>query len=86
VRPSTARRLSPRHTSHRSRPFPDPFRASAGHGIYSGRGPFPHCIGDYAISQQVLWEYIITEIQKIAKEQGVDKELEKKMDEEMKNV
>lgn len=41
---------------------------------------------DYALSQQVLWENIITEIQKIAKEQGVDKELEKMMDEEMKNI
>ena len=41
---------------------------------------------DYALSQQVLWENIITEIQKIAKEQGVDKELEKMMDEEIKNI
>jgi hypothetical protein len=41
---------------------------------------------DYALSQQVLWENMITDLQKIAKEQGIDKELEKKMDEEMKNI
>lgn len=41
---------------------------------------------DYALSQQVLWENIITELQNIAREQGVDKELEKMMDEEMKNL
>ncbi|EMR74462.1 hypothetical protein MBGDF03_00204 [Thermoplasmatales archaeon SCGC AB-540-F20] len=38
---------------------------------------------DYALSQQVLWESIISEIQKIAKEQGVDKELEKMMEKDM---
>ena len=41
---------------------------------------------DYALSQQVLWEVIITELQSIAREQGVDKELEKMMDEDMKQV
>ena len=41
---------------------------------------------DYGLGQQVLWESIITEIQKIAKEQGVDKELEKMMEEEMKSI
>ena len=41
---------------------------------------------DYACQQQVIWEQIITEIQQIAAEQGVDKELEKMMDEEMKNL
>ena len=41
---------------------------------------------DYALAQQVLWENIINEIQKIAKGQGVDKELEKMMDEEMKKL
>jgi hypothetical protein len=41
---------------------------------------------DYALKQQVLWENIITEIQKIAKEQGVDKELEQMMDEAMKEA
>jgi len=41
---------------------------------------------DYALEQQVAWENIITEMQNIARKQGVDKELEKMMDEDMKNV
>jgi len=41
---------------------------------------------DYALDQQVLWENIIVELQNIAKEQGVDKKLEKMMDEEMKKL
>ena len=41
---------------------------------------------DYALEQQVLWENIIVELQKIAREQGVDKKLEKMMDEEMKKI
>lgn len=41
---------------------------------------------DYATSQQVLWEQIITEMQNIAREQGVDKELDKLMEEEMKKA
>ncbi len=41
---------------------------------------------DYALEQQVVWENIITEMQNIAREQGVDKELEKMMDEDMKNI
>ena len=41
---------------------------------------------DYAIQQQVIWEDIIIEMQKIAREQGVDKELEKMMDEDLKNA
>jgi len=40
---------------------------------------------DYAIQQQVIWEDIITELQKIAREQGVDKKLEKMMDDDLKN-
>jgi hypothetical protein len=32
---------------------------------------------DYACFQQVLWEQIIADMQKIATELGVDKELEK---------
>ena len=39
---------------------------------------------DYALEQQVLWENIIIEMQNIAKEHGVDKELEKMMQEDMK--
>ena len=41
---------------------------------------------DYALQHQVLWENIIAEIQKIAKEQGMDKKLEQMMDEELKNL
>ena len=41
---------------------------------------------DYALSQQVLWESIISEIQKIAKEQGIDKELEKMMEKDMSTL
>ena len=41
---------------------------------------------DYATSQQVLWEQILTEMQNIAREQGVDKELDKLMEEEMKKA
>jgi len=39
---------------------------------------------DYACSQQVIWENVILEMQKIAREQGVDKQLDKMMDEELK--
>ncbi len=39
---------------------------------------------DYACSQQVIWENIIVEMQKIAREQNVDKKLDKMMDEELK--
>lgn len=41
---------------------------------------------DFALQQEVIWENIISDIQKIAKEQGVDKELEKMMDETMKEI
>jgi len=41
---------------------------------------------DYALSQQVLWEIIISEIQKIAREQGVDKQLDKMMEDDLKNI
>jgi hypothetical protein len=41
---------------------------------------------DYAIQQQVLWEKIITELQNIARDQGIDKELEKMMDEDLKQL
>ena len=40
---------------------------------------------DYALEQQVLWEKIIAEMQTIARDQGVDKKLEKMIDEDMKN-
>ena len=41
---------------------------------------------DYALKQQVIWEKIIAEMQKISHEQGVDKKLEKMMEEDMKKV
>lgn len=41
---------------------------------------------DYALEQQVVWENIITEMQNIAREQGVDKELEKLMQKDMENI
>ena len=41
---------------------------------------------DYALEQQVLWENIIIEMQNIAKKHGVDKELEKMMQEDMKDL
>ena len=41
---------------------------------------------DYGIKQQVVWEKIISDIQQIAREQNVDKELEKLMDEELKKM
>ena len=41
---------------------------------------------DYACAQQVIWENVITEMQNIAREQGVDKKLEKMMDDAMKKL
>lgn len=41
---------------------------------------------DYACKQQVVWEKIITEMQNIAREQNVDKQLEKMIDEELKKM
>ena len=41
---------------------------------------------DYAVSQQVLWESIITEMQNIAREQGIDKKLDKMIQEEMQKA
>jgi hypothetical protein len=41
---------------------------------------------DYALAQQVVWENIISKLQHIAREQGVDKELEQMMEEDLKNI
>ena len=41
---------------------------------------------DYALAQQVLWENIVSDIQKIAREQGIDKELDKMMENDMKEI
>jgi len=51
-----------------------------------GDGPKRLELWDYACAQQVIWEQIITDMQNIAREQGVDKELEKLAEEEMKKV
>ena len=49
-------------------------------------GPKRLDMWDFALSQQVLWENIITEMQNIARKQGVDKDLEKLMDEDLKEL
>jgi hypothetical protein len=49
-------------------------------------GPKRLDMWDYALSQQVIWEQIIAEMQNIAREQGVDKELDKLIEEEMKKA
>ena len=49
-------------------------------------GPKRLDMWDYGLEQQVLWENIITEIQQISREQGVDKKLEKMIEEDMKNL
>jgi len=41
---------------------------------------------DYALEQQVLWEKILTELSTIARDQGVDKKLEKIAEEEMAKI
>ena len=50
-----------------------------------GDGPKRLDMWDYALAQQVIWDDIMTEMQRIAREQGVDKELDKMMDEDMKS-
>ncbi|MEF8847567.1 MAG: hypothetical protein V5A68_00330 [Candidatus Thermoplasmatota archaeon] len=39
---------------------------------------------DFALGQKVLWEKIIAEMQKIAKEQNVDKKIDKMLEKELK--
>ena len=51
-----------------------------------GDGPKRLEMWDYGLRQQVLWEKIIADIQQIARDQNVDKELEKLMDEELKKM
>ena len=41
---------------------------------------------DYALGQQVLWEKIIADMQDISHELGIDKKLEKMMDDELKKA
>jgi len=40
----------------------------------------------YALEQEVLWEQILAEMSLIAKEQGMDKELDKMAEEEIKKI
>ena len=49
-------------------------------------GPQRLDLWDFALSQQVLWEEIIAEMQNIAREQGVDKKIDKQMEEDLKNA
>ena len=41
---------------------------------------------DYACEQQIIWEKILNDMQKIAHEQGVDKKLDDLIEEEMKKA
>ena len=43
-------------------------------------------MSDYALGQQVLWEQIIAQLSIVARDQGVDKKLEKLAEEEMKKI
>ena len=49
-------------------------------------GPKRLDMWDYAIQQQVLLDNIINDLQNIAREQGVDKKLEKMVEEDMKDI
>lgn len=40
----------------------------------------------YALEQEVVWEQILTEMSEIAKEQKMDKKLDKMMQEEMNDI
>jgi len=40
----------------------------------------------YALEQEVLWEQMLAEMSLIAKEQGIDKELDKMAEKEMKKI
>ncbi len=40
----------------------------------------------YALEQEVLWEQMLAEMSLIAREQGMDKELDKMAEEEMKKI
>ena len=40
----------------------------------------------YALEQEVLWEQMLAEMSLIAREQGMDKELDKMAKEEMKKI
>jgi len=49
-------------------------------------GPKRLDMWDYALAQQVLWENVIAELQVIARKQGVDKDLDKLIEDDMKSA
>jgi hypothetical protein len=49
-------------------------------------GPGRLDMWDYALSQQVVWEGIITELQEVAHKQGVDKDLDKLIEDDLKDA
>lgn len=49
-------------------------------------GPKRLDMWDYALAQQVLWENVISELQNIARKQGVDKDLDKLIEDDMKSA
>jgi|APFre7841882654_1041346.scaffolds.fasta_scaffold00580_20 hypothetical protein len=49
-------------------------------------GPARLDMWDYALGQQVLWEGVIAELQEIARKQGVDKDLDKLIEADMKDA
>jgi hypothetical protein len=40
----------------------------------------------YALEQEVIWDQLLDDMSKIAREQGVDKKLDKMAEEEMKKA
>ncbi len=49
-------------------------------------GPKRLDMWDLALAQQVLWEGIIAEMQEVAHKQGVDKDLDKLIEDDMKGA
>ncbi len=49
-------------------------------------GPKRLDLWDFALSQQVLWEGIITDLQVVAHKQGVDKDLDKLIENDLKDA
>ena len=49
-------------------------------------GPKRLDMWDYALGQQVLWENVIAELQEVARKQGVDKDLDKLIEDDMKGA
>lgn len=49
-------------------------------------GPTRLDMWDYALAQQVLWEGVIADLQEVARKQGVDKDLDKLIEDDMKDA